>query len=116
MECSICPIIWGNIKKYLTDTAKIFTKDFIKQNYYKHLLYSLVLTFFSMWFLLLHADLADTGMVFQLFVGGFGAWVVNFVREWYYGKKYNAPFDFTDINFGSYGGILGALLAVLFTI
>jgi hypothetical protein len=116
MECTICPILWNNIKKYLTDTTKIFTKDFIKQNYHKHLLYSLVLTFFSMWFLLAHVDLADTGILFQLFVGGFGAWVVNFVRERYYTKKYNAPFDFTDINMGSYGGIIGALLVVLFTI
>jgi hypothetical protein len=116
MECPICPILWNNIKKYLTDTTKIFNKAFIKENYYKHLLYSLVLTFFAMWFLLLHADLADTGMPFQLFVGGFGAYGVNFVREWYYGIKYKAPFDFTDLNMGSYGGILGALLAVLFTI
>lgn len=116
MECLICPVIWENIKKYLTDTTKFFTKDFITQQYHKHFLYSLVLTFFSVWFLLLNADLADTGIFFQLFVGGFGAWVVNFLRERYYTKKYNAPFDFTDINFGSYGGIIGALLAVLLTV
>ncbi len=116
IECSICPILWNNIKKYLTDTTKIFSKDFVKQNYHKHLGYSLVLTFFAMWFLLTHAHLADTGMPFQLFVGGFGAYGVNFVREWYYGIKYGAPWDFTDLNMGSYGGIIGALLAVLFTI
>jgi hypothetical protein len=116
IECSICPILWNNIKKYLTDTTKIFSKDFVKQNYHKHLLYSLVLTFFAMWFLLAHANLADTGMPFQLFVGGFGAYGANFVREWYYGIKYGAPWDFTDLNMGSYGGIIGALLAVLFTI
>ena len=116
MECPICPILWSNIKKYLTDTTKIFSKDFVKQNYHKHLGYSLVLTFFSMWFLLTYAHLADTGMPFQLFVGGFGAYGVNFVREWYYGIKYGAPWDFTDLNMGSYGGIIGALLAVLFTI
>lgn len=116
IECTICPILWNNIKKYLTDTTKIFSKDFVKQNYHKHLGYSLVLTFFSMWFLLAHAHLADTGMPFQLFVGGFGAYGANFVREWYYSKKYGAPWDFTDLNMGSYGGILGALLAVLFTI
>jgi hypothetical protein len=116
IECTICPILWNNIKKYLTDTTKIFSKDFVKQNYHKHLGYSLVLTFFAMWFLLAHANLADTGMPFQLFVGGFGAYGVNFVREWYYGIKYGAPWDFTDLNMGSYGGIIGALLAVLFTI
>ena len=116
MECSVCPIIWNGIKSYLLDTTKTFTKAFIKENYYKHLLYSMVLTFFSMWFLLLHANLADTGIVCQLFVGGYGAYAVNFAREWYYAKYHETPFDFTDINFGSYGGIIGALLAVLFTI
>lgn len=116
MECPICPVIWNNIKKYIFDIRKFISKDFIKQNYYKHFLYSLVLTFFSMWFLLPHADLVDTGLAFQLFIGGFGAYGVNFAREWYYTNKYNAPFDFTDLNFGSYGGIIGALLAVLFTI
>ena len=116
IECTICPILWNNIKKYLTDTTKIFSKDFVKQNYHKHLGYSLVLTFFAMWFLLAYANLADTGMPFQLFVGGFGAYGVNFVREWYYGIKYGAPWDFTDLNMGSYGGIIGALLAILFTI
>jgi len=116
MECPICPILWNNIKSYVLDTTKIFTKAFIKENYYKHLLYSMVLTFFSMWFLLLHADLADTGLAFQLFIGGFGAYCVNFAREWYYGKFHGAPWDPTDLNFGSYGGIIGALLAVLFTI
>ena len=69
-----------------------------------------------MWFLLLHAHLADTGMPFQLFVGGFGAYGVNFVREWYYAKYHEAPWDPTDLNMGSYGGIIGALLVVLFTI
>ncbi len=57
-------------------------------------------------------DLADTGLFFQSFIGGFGAGCVNFVREWYYGKYYGAPFDGTDINMGSYGGWLGALVAV----
>jgi len=116
IECTICPILWNNIKKYLTDTTKIFSKDFVKQNYHKHLGYSLVLTFFSMWFLLIHAHLADTGMPFQLFIGGVGAYAVNFLREWYYSKYHKAPWDFTDLNMGSYGGIIGALLAVLFTI
>jgi hypothetical protein len=116
IECTICTILWNNIKKYLTDTTKIFSKDFVKQNYHKHLGYSLVLTFFSMWLLLSYAHLAETGMPFQLFIGGFGAYAVNFVREWYYGIKYGAPWDFTDLNMGSYGGIIGALLAVLFTI
>jgi hypothetical protein len=116
MECPICPILWNNIKNYVSSLKYFFTKDFITENYYKHFLYSLVLTFFSIWFLLQHAHLADTGMPFQLFIGGFGAYAVNFVREWYYAKFKGAPWSFIDLNFGSYGGIIGALLAVLFTI
>ncbi len=113
IECTICPILWNNIKKYLTDTTKIFTKDFITKNYYKHLAYSFVLTIPSIIFLMHYAHLADTGLFFQSFIGGFGAYGVNFVREWYYGKFYGAPWDETDLNFGSYGGILGALVGVL---
>jgi hypothetical protein len=48
-----------------------------------------------------------------LFVGGFGAYGVNFAREWYYGIKYKAPWSRIDLNFGSYGGILGALIYIL---
>jgi hypothetical protein len=113
IKCTICPILWDNIKKYLTDTTKIFGKDFVKQNYHKHIGYSFVLTIPTIMFLMYYAHLADTGLFFQTSVGGFGAYGVNFVREWYYGIKYKAPFDFTDLNMGSYGGILGALVSVL---
>lgn len=113
IECTICPILWNNLKNYLTDTTKIFGKDFVKQNYHKHLFYSLVLTIPSIIFLMHYANLADTGLLFQTFVGGFGAYGVNFVREWYYGIKYKAPWDWTDLNMGSYGGIIGALVGVL---
>jgi hypothetical protein len=112
IECPICPVIWERFKNYFLDMRKGFTKDFITKNYHKHLGYSFVLTIPTIMFLMQYAHLADTGLFFQTFVGGFGAYGVNFVREWYYGKKYNAPWDETDLNFGSYGGILGALVAV----
>jgi hypothetical protein len=64
-------------------------------------------------FLMNYAHLADTGAAFQLFVGGFGAYAVNFAREWYYGIRYKAPWSSIDLNFGSYGGILGALIYIL---
>ena len=40
-ECSICPILKDNIVRYITNTKKIFTPDFVKQNYHKHFGYSL---------------------------------------------------------------------------
>ncbi len=113
IECSICPIIKENIIKYITDVKYTFTPDFIKQNYYKHLLYSLVLTIPAMYVLMNYAHLADTGIFFQLFVGIFGAYGVNFAREWYYGIKYKAPWSSVDLNFGSYGGLIGALIYIL---
>ena len=113
IECPICPIIKENFLRYVTNTKKIFTPDFIKQNYHKHLGYSLVLTFFAIWFLFLNAHLGDTGILFPIFIGGFGAYAVNFVREWYYGKFHGAPWDEVDLDMGSYGGILGAILYLL---
>jgi hypothetical protein len=112
-ECSICPILRDNIIRYITNTKKIFTPDFVKQNYHKHFGYSLVLTFFAIWFLFAFAHLGDTGNFFPIFIGGFGAYGVNFAREWYYGYKYDAPWDWTDLNMGSYGGILGASLFLI---
>ena len=113
IECSICPIIKQNIINYISDTKKIFGPDFVKQNYHKHLGYSLVLTFFAIWLLFLYAHLGGTGNFFPIFVGGFGAYGINFLREWYYGYRYNAPWDSTDLNMGSYGGIIGAILYLL---
>lgn len=112
-ECSICPILRDNIIRYVTNTKKIFTPDFVKQNYHKHFGYSLVLTFFAIWFLFAYAHLGDTGNFFPIFVGGFGAYAVNFAREWYYGKFHGAPWDNTDLDMGSYGGIIGAILYLL---
>jgi hypothetical protein len=91
---------------------KIFSPLFIKNNYHKHLLYSFLLTIPTILFMMFFMHLADTGLFFQSFVGGFGAGFVNFAREWYYGKYHKAPYDGTDINMGSYGGWLGALVAV----
>ena len=62
--------------------------------------------------LILFFDLDDVGVLFQLFVGGFGAYVVNWVREWVRGKLYGIEWDQVDIHMGSYGGILGAAIAL----
>jgi hypothetical protein len=113
IECPICPVIKRNVIGYLTDIKYIFSKDFIPNNYHKHIGISLVLTIPSIIGLILFFDLNDVGLPFQLFVGGFGAYSVNWLRERHYAKKYNAPWDQVDIHMGSYGGILGALLATL---
>ena len=111
--CPICPMIKEGVLRYLTDTHYLFTSKFITNRYYLHLLCSFVLSFFSIWFLIEYTSLAQTPVWFQLFLGGFGAFGVNFLREMVYEELYGAPFDWTDVNFGSYGGVLGALLATL---
>jgi hypothetical protein len=113
IECPICPIIVQNVKEYVSNTKFFFSPDFVKKRYHKHFSYSLVLTFFSIWFLFSFAHLGDTGNFFPVFVGGFGSFAVNWVREWYYGIKYKAPWDDIDIHMGSYGGIIGAILFLL---
>jgi hypothetical protein len=115
IEFTIFPIIKKNITNYILDIKKIFTPDFIKQNYHKHVGYSLVLTFFAIWFLFAFAHLGDTGNFFPIFVGGFGAYAVNWLREAYYNykSKDEIKFDQTDINMGSYGGIIGAILFLI---
>jgi hypothetical protein len=114
IECPICPTIVQHVKNYVFDTAKIFTPQFETENYYKHLEYSALIAVPWILFLLRFANLGDTGYFLPLFIGGFSLYGVNFVREWYYSKYHEAPFDMTDINMGSYGGIIGACLAMFF--
>jgi len=114
IECPICPVIVQSAKKYILDTKYIFSPKFISENYHKHFLYSLVLTFFSIWFLFSFAYLGDTGYFFPVFIGGFGAYIVNWSREWYYSKFHKAPWDTIDIHMGSYGGVVGSILFMLF--
>ena len=112
MEITIWPMLRDGIIKFFTDMKFFLTKDFIKQNYHKHFLYSLVLTIPCILLMLNFMHLADTPILFQVFVGGFGARGVNFLKEWFHGKKYGAPWSWEDINFGTYGGILGASIAI----
>ena len=113
MEVTIWPMLRDGIVKFFTDMKFFFTKDFIKENYCKHFLYSLVLTIPSIWFAYEYMYLKDTGIGFTIFLGGFGARAVNFCKEWYHGIKYKAPWSWEDINFGTYGGIIGAIIAIL---
>lgn len=112
VTCPICPILLKNIKDYVLNIGKIFSPEFIKNNYHKHLSYSLVLTYFTVLILLSYFHLNDTPVLFKLVVGGFGAFAVNWVREWYKAKQGN-PFDIVDVHMGSYGGIIAAYLSNL---
>jgi hypothetical protein len=110
MKITIWPMLRDGIIKFFSDMKFFFSKDFIKENYHKHFGYSLVLTIPCLWFMITYMYLGDTPFGFQAFVCGFGARAVNFVREWYYGKKYGAPMSWEDINFGTYGGLLAPII------
>jgi hypothetical protein len=112
-ECTICKGVKDAVVRYITDTKIIFTPDFKKQAYNLHFYCSIVLTYLSMMLLTKYAHLEDTGIFFHLFIGGFGAYCVNFLKEWVWSKYYGSPWDDTDINMGSYGGILGAILFLI---
>ena len=116
IECPICPTIVNNVKNYILDIKKIFTHEFETENYYKHLEYSALIATPWILFLLRFAHLADTGIFFTLFIGGFSLFAVNWLREAYYNYKSKGeiPFDPTDVNMGSYGGILGTFFALVF--
>lgn len=113
IECPICPVVLQHVKEYILDIKEIFTKNFITERYYLHLFLSMFLTIGAVWFLREYAHLDETPYPFQMFIGGFGAYGVNFAREWYYAKK-GAPFSMTDIRMGSYGGVLGTIILLYF--
>jgi hypothetical protein len=114
LECTVCSMIYDSVKLYVLDLKKFASPEFKTERHNLHFFYSLILTFFSIWFMFLFMNLEGTGILFQIFVGGFGAYGVNFIREWYYGVIYDAPWSSSDINFGSYGGVVGTILFLLF--
>lgn len=115
IECPICPVVFQHTKEYILDIKEIFTKNFIKERYYLHLFLSMFLTMGAVWYLREYAYLDETPYLFQMFIGGFGAFGVNFAREWYYARK-GAPFSMTDIRMGSYGGVLGTIILLYFSV
>ena len=45
-----------------------------------------------------------------MILGWFGAYGINFAREWYYAAKGVAKWDWFDIYAGCYGGLTAAIL------
>lgn len=113
--------ILGFFLAFITSTKYFFKKEFITELYYKHFGYSLVLTLPCIYLLMMFAYLKDTPLLFQCFIGGGGAFTVNWVRELI--KENNAQkegwkyhFDYVDIYFGTYGGIVATIIIYLLLI
>lgn len=113
IEFTIFPVIKRSIVNYISDVKKFFTPEFKQEAYYLHFICSIVLTYLSMVLLFKYCDLEGTGIFFNLFVGGFGAYSANWFKEWVWAKFYNSNWDNTDIHMGSYGGIVAAILFLL---
>lgn len=97
---------------FITDLRFFFHKDFFKENYYLHFILSVLISFGIVLFAREYMYLVDTALWFQLFIGGFAAFFINGVREIVVETR-EVPFSWTDINFGTYGGIVGAFLVTL---
>lgn len=106
ITCPACKNVLKGLLKYITDTKYIFKKDFIKENYYKHLGYTFLIFLPIAFIFSFYLGILETPILYQSFIYGFLGWILNFFRENYKYKKYEAPFSFTDINMGSYGGVL----------
>ncbi len=96
----------------ITDLRFFFHKDFIKENYYLHFFLSVLISFGLVSFFREFMYLADTPLLFNLFIGGFALFCINGVREIIVETR-EVPFSWTDINFGFWGGVLGAWLSTL---
>lgn len=85
-------------------------KNFLKQNYDRHLLYSFNIFFFC----LFRMDLKDAEVFGVLFISTLFAFILNLGREMYYEKFHEAPFDIVDCIFGAIGGFLAGLFYIMF--
>lgn len=99
----------------ITNLKYFFHKDFIKENYISHFGVSLVLTFLSIHLLTMYCYLGITPILFQLVIGYLGAYIVNYLREFYYNKIKGYPFSYIDVIFGGYGGFTGTSIYLIIT-
>lgn len=85
-------------------------KKFIKNNYDRHIIYTFIIFFFS----LFRMDLKDCEWFGVLFISTLFAFILNLGREMYYEKFHEAPFDIYDAVFGGVGGLLAGIMFIVF--
>lgn len=107
-------IVLNNLWNYISGVKYIFTKKFIEQRYYLHLFISMCINILIIQYMILHVDLNDIGLFWQMFLSGFIAYIYNYAREWYLAKQGRARFDIYDVFMGSYGGILSVIILEYF--
>jgi hypothetical protein len=85
-------------------------KNFFKQNYDRHLIYTFVILFFA----LFRMNFKDAEWFGVLFISTLFAFILNLGREMYYEKFHEAPFDIYDAIYGGIGGALAGIMFILF--
>jgi len=85
-------------------------KNFIKNNYDRHVLYTFIIFFFA----LFKMDLKDAEWFGVLFISTLFAFILNLGREMYYEKFHEAPFDIYDAIYGGLGGAIAGIMFILF--
>lgn len=103
------------ILSYFISIKFFFKKEFITELYWKHFSYSFALALLPLTILFLVFHLEDTPLFYQCFIGAIGCYTVNWVRELIKENKakkegWKYPFDYLDVYFGSYGGIVAAVV------
>ena len=101
------------ILKFFISSPQIFFKDFIKERRYLHFICSILIVLPCLLFGYKYMDLENVPIVFIIFLGAFGAFVINWLREGYYEQYHNAFFDYLDVYAGAYGGIAAAIIYLI---
>jgi hypothetical protein len=95
---------------YFTNLKYFFKKEFITKGYWLHFLCSIPLCIVAIIILFLYFNLNGTGLFFQLILGAVLGLVGNAIREGYLENTKGTEFSWVDCHFGSYAGILSALI------
>ena len=83
---------------------------FIKQRWHLHVLGGAIVVTPLIWLLIKFDPSFDIGKIAQVFIAGFFAYCIGFMREFYFAKFHEAPFDYKDIWFTVLGAIIGTIL------
>lgn len=103
------------VKKYpsiiVYDFKKFLTDDYYTDKNDLHFMVSFALTSICM-ILMLLLNVINVSL-FIIFIGWFGAFFFNGIREWFLGLTKRAPFDWSDVRFGGYGGLWSGITVYL---
>jgi len=114
ITCSACIPVLKGIIQYFTDIKYFFKPEFKTERYYLHFFLSLAIALPIIAGLLFMSHLETTPLLYQIFIGAFITYGINWHRE---NKKMDpekgVPFSQTDVNFGSYGGAIAPLIIKL---